>query len=267
MLNINPTCGIPPSVTTGTTPYHRYDSVYTSSADVAFYLGLARSTGGPVLELGSGTGRTLLPIRDAGIPIDGLDNSLEYIQVLRAKVACGPPEAGSTVIHEADMRGFDLNRRYQLITGPFNALENLLTLQDQRAVLHSVRRHLLPGGIFAFDVTCHDLRRLHEPAEEREAKSWPDPTQPGITVKRFLRRSAVDLVNQILDTEITYRSYAADVLVSEDRSVFRHSFYTWPQIILLLQLTGFEVVGQYGSFAKDPAGSGLKQIFIARPAD
>jgi ubiquinone/menaquinone biosynthesis C-methylase UbiE len=55
------------------------------SQDAAFYLSLARESGGPVLELGCGTGRVLLPIAREGIPCVGIDASRDMLDVLRAK--------------------------------------------------------------------------------------------------------------------------------------------------------------------------------------
>ena len=55
------------------------------SGDVAFYGELARASGGPVLELGCGTGRTLLPIAQAGIHCVGVDASPAMLAVLRQK--------------------------------------------------------------------------------------------------------------------------------------------------------------------------------------
>src|SRR5262245_17396946 len=76
-----------------------------------FYLALARETGGPVLELGCGTGRALLPIARDGIACVGLDNSPAMLDVLRAKA---PPPNLRLVL--APMQDFDLgDDRFRLI--------------------------------------------------------------------------------------------------------------------------------------------------------
>ncbi len=70
-----------------------YDALYARLrdpvGDVAFYRELAVETGGPVLELGCGTGRTLLPIARTGIQCVGLDASRAMLRVLRAKAPGG----------------------------------------------------------------------------------------------------------------------------------------------------------------------------------
>ena len=66
-----------------------YDSAYTAKTDLvdqAFYVDLATRTGGPVLELGCGTGRITLPIAERGIDITGVDSSSSMLQVLHNKL-------------------------------------------------------------------------------------------------------------------------------------------------------------------------------------
>lgn len=46
--------------------YYDYRPVVTGRADFDFYLGYARQARGPVLELGCGTGRVLIPLAVAG---------------------------------------------------------------------------------------------------------------------------------------------------------------------------------------------------------
>src|SRR4051812_23988253 len=125
-----------------------YDSIYAAirdpAGDVLFYRTLARETGGPVLELGCGTGRTLLPIAADGAECVGLDASPAMLQALKEKT----PPANLTLI-EGRMESFDLGeRRFRLITAPFRVLSHLLDTETQLAALDRVRHHLLPGGAF-----------------------------------------------------------------------------------------------------------------------
>src|SRR5215475_12662699 len=136
-----------------------YDAEYAvirdPSGDRAFYAELARASGGPVLELGCGTGRVLLPIAEQGIPCVGLDLSKNMLDVLRAK---GPPPSLSLV--QASMTGFDLGgARFPLIFAAFRAFQHLCTVEEQLAALGCIRRHLAPGGTFAFDVFAPSLTR------------------------------------------------------------------------------------------------------------
>src|SRR6185436_20781947 len=125
-----------------------YDALYgvmrDPSGDAAFYRALAQESGGPVLELGCGTGRVLLPIAALGIPCAGVDASPSMLAALRAK---NPPPTLELV--QASMETFDLGeRRFRLVTCPFRAFQHLLTVDAQLAALANIRRHLAPGGAF-----------------------------------------------------------------------------------------------------------------------
>ncbi len=66
-----------------TTEYDAFAAIYDAQsgvfdADLDFYVGLAREAQPPVLELAAGTGRVSLPIARAGVPIVGVDSSVEW---------------------------------------------------------------------------------------------------------------------------------------------------------------------------------------------
>ena len=132
-----------------------YDLVTTPTlhGDVEWYCAKAKESGGPVLELGAGTGRVTLPMAATGVPVHALDADSGMLAVLRSKLAAQPPDvqARVTVVH-ADMRTFDLPERFASIVCPFRAFMHNLTEADQLACLSQVRRHLAPAGRFAFNV-------------------------------------------------------------------------------------------------------------------
>src|SRR5512147_2640743 len=130
-----------------------YDAAYASKADlrdIPFYVDLAARVGGPVLEIGCGTGRVLLEIAAHGIEIEGLDLSEDQLRVLQAKIDAAASHP--IRLHYADMRDFVLGRRFRLIIAPFRPMQHLYTVADQIAAFRAIRAHLLPDGIFAFDV-------------------------------------------------------------------------------------------------------------------
>lgn len=71
-----------------------YDIVTPPSfrGDAEWYRDKARGCGGPVLELGAGTGRITLGIAQAGVPVHALDADPAVLDTLRQKLAHQPPE-------------------------------------------------------------------------------------------------------------------------------------------------------------------------------
>src|SRR6266540_3485549 len=132
--------------------------------DVAMYLGFAKRTGGPILELGCGTGRLL-----------GVDGSAEMLTVARARLE-RDGLAQRVALHHADMRSFSLNERFPFAFVALDSFGLLARRSDQHAALVQAARHLLPGGLLVIDVANGNLRG-GEPRDELMLQhSGPEPT-------------------------------------------------------------------------------------------
>ncbi len=119
--------------------------------DTQFYLEPARESaaqGHSVLELACGTGRVTLPNAREGIEVVGLDNAAAMLDIARRKASS---DGIAMTWVEADMRDFDLARRFGLMIMPYRSFLHLLTDADQRSCLDTVLRHLKPRGRFALN--------------------------------------------------------------------------------------------------------------------
>jgi SAM-dependent methyltransferase len=144
-----------------------YDLVTPGSfhGDLEWYRQKARDCGGPLLELGAGTGRITLPIAEDGRVIYALDADRGMLTSLRRKRAVLPPEVQERiVVIEGDMRDFRLDERFALILVPFRAFLHNLTEEDQLACLRCAREHLRPGGRIAFNVFHPSLEYMAQHA-------------------------------------------------------------------------------------------------------
>src|SRR5262249_60127441 len=95
-----------------------YDLTFPGSVrgDIDGYRRLARESGGPVLELGAGTGRITIPVAQDGLHVDAVDRDSGMLDVLRRKTAALPAEVAERItISEADMRSVQLDRRFALV--------------------------------------------------------------------------------------------------------------------------------------------------------
>lgn len=124
--------------------YHAHHSQYKE--DLPFWLDLAKQQGDPVLELGCGTGRVLLPLAQAGFRSVGLDSDLEMLCFLRA--AQEPDLQPIPLLFAANLVEFHLARRFPLILLPCNTW-SVLDAGQRRKALGCIVQHLTPGGIFA----------------------------------------------------------------------------------------------------------------------
>ena len=133
----------------------RYDEWAAGmTADVAFYVELARSADGPLVELAVGNGRVAIPVaRATGRKVIGIDTSPSMLEQARTQAA----EAGVELeLIEGDMRELHLDEPAALIYCPFRALLHLPTWADRRRTFERVAASLLPGGRFAWNAFAFD---------------------------------------------------------------------------------------------------------------
>jgi len=127
--------------------------------DAEFYASLACDAEGPALELACGTGRIYLDALDEGCDVDGFDRSAEMLSFLRERA----DERGlAPSVWRADMTDFAVDREYDLLYCPFNAVQHLLTIEEQLDALRNAYDALAPGGRFVFDVFVPSFELIAE---------------------------------------------------------------------------------------------------------
>ncbi len=130
-----------------------YDNYVQTSLDIPFFLEQAKSAGGEVLELMSGTGRVSVPLAQAGVRLTCVDRSPEMLAILRVKL----DEQGlQASVHQMDVCVLSLPGRFDLVFVAFHSFAELLTRQGQRQALERIYAHLNEGGRF--------ICTLHNPA-------------------------------------------------------------------------------------------------------
>lgn len=246
-----------------------YDLAYGDfTDDVTFYENLARSVEGPLLELGVGSGRVAVPLMEAGFEVWGIDTSEAMLERARARLSALAQGPGRLELVRADMRAFDLKRKFAMVFVAADTFQHLLTTAEQRACLECAARHLGRAGVFAMSV--------RSPA----SVSWEDAGAPAPLLLDWTRRDPVsgesvmkfvadqpDAARMVRRLTYVYDRVAPDGSVR--RSVFvtelRHS--TEAELRLLLQQVGLRVTHVYGDYDLSPVGAGENLVFVARSED
>jgi SAM-dependent methyltransferase len=214
--------------------------------DVGFYVDLARQAGGPVVELGVGTGRIAIPTAAAGVQVIGVDSSRGMLEV------CAEAAATAGVAHLVDLRVGDLldppvRERVALVTCPFRAYLHLHTDDERLRALRAARELLVPDGRLAFDVFApgaDDIADTHDRWLERE---------PGIH-----ERARWDTERRRLNLSVRGQSGATTMELAW------LSPEEWSSLIVR---AGFEVEGHYGWFDGRPYRGGEDSVWVARRAE
>lgn len=170
-----------------------YDPVYArvrDGVDNEFYLARMAAAGGPVLEIGSGTGRLLREALRRGIDAWGIDVSPAMVERCRAQLPADRRERVSV----ADAVSMRLGRRFGLVVAPFRVLSHVPSTEDQLRLLDTVHEHLVPGGAFVFDLYVPDLKLLLEGLPE--TCDFDGEWAPGRRLRRFTSSAPADLSRQ-----------------------------------------------------------------------
>lgn len=230
--------------------------------DIPLYVETARESGGPVLEMGCGTGRVLLPIARAGIEIHGIDISEGMLDHLLSTLRAESPGVQELVtLQHGDMQHVHVNRKFALVTAPFRIAQHLITRDDQLRWLRNVARHLAPGGRLLFDVFQPDFKLLAMSSERVEVDRSDNL---GRSIRRYARTSA-DFSTQTISITMRWVYREGDDEREESAGSFQFHWYTRPEIEALLEECGFEILHFWGSFQCEPFNDQSKdQIVVAR---
>jgi SAM-dependent methyltransferase len=236
--------------------------------DIVFYLDLARQIGGPVLDLGGGTGRVAWPLADAGLDVTTLDLSAAMLVASRAK-ASGYDAATRRRLTfvNADMRTFDLSTRFGLAIAPFRVFQALMTPGDQAAALATIHRHLRPGGVFVahlFDPLLNWCTPMDEPLDHADRGNGRLASSGNTVAVRALHRTN-DPLAQVYSERWEFVEVAPDgATVRREEEVLRMRWTYRYEMRYLLELAGFAVEAEYSDFHRSPPRYGAEQVWIAR---
>jgi SAM-dependent methyltransferase len=209
--------------------------------DVSFYVAEAVASGGPVLELGVGSGQIAVPVAAAGIEVVGVDLSAAMLEVARETASLAGVEID---LRHGDMRDPPVDGTFPLVIAPFRSLLHMETDGDRRAALRAAREHLAPKGRFVFDVFApsrEDIDETHGRWLEREPGIWERADWHEDTRTLILR-----VRGETAETEM---------------SLAWLSVQEWK---VLLREEGFVVEKVYGWFDRKPWRGGEDSIYICR---
>ncbi len=128
--------------------------------EIDFWARCIAEAGEPVLELGSGTGRVLVPLLERGFDVYGLDTSRDMMK--RCRAACKAKGLKAT-LYEQSMLEFSLRRKFGLVILDSGGLGLFTSDEEIRSVFKRVMAHLKPGGLFVYEF---------EPVSARARQNW-----------------------------------------------------------------------------------------------
>jgi SAM-dependent methyltransferase len=208
------------------------------TADVSFYVTLAREAEGPLVELAIGNGRVAIPVAQAtGKRVIGIDSSPAMLEHARARAASAGVELD---LREGDMRDLDLDEPAGLVYCPFRALLHLPTWADRRRTFERVAASLLPGGRFAWNAFVFDPHVAVRLDGQRQQEPVPHTARYGLGDNR------IDLITAS----------------GAKSSIWWATKNEW---LGLIDVAGLTLEAIYGGFAAEPFDDDSREyVFVVR---
>jgi len=216
--------------------------------DRFFYLDVVKKYGGPVLDVGCGTGRILLDFMQQGFDVDGVDNSPDMLSLLRQKAE---QLNLHPTVYQQGMTELSLPRKYQTILVPSSSFQLLLDASLPPIAMHRFYEHLLPGGVLAMP-----FMTLWKQGNPLESEWTREATRPEDGAK--IRRWQYSRFDPETDLEHTIDRYEivkeGKVMASEEhRQSPATRSYTQEQAVALYEEAGFEDLQLFHEFTFEPA--------------
>ena len=231
-------------------------------SDLDLYRGYAEIVGSPILELGCGTGRLLVPLAEAGFEVTGVDSSLDMLERARARIE--QTEFSNVDLVHGDMRQLTgiPNDTFRLVFCAVNSFLHLESRVDQLDTLSAVRRVLDDRGVLVIDV-FHPTPAALSAMDDRLTLDGDWPLPDGARVNRFSQRR-VHPTEQLIETILIFDRVDSEGLVTRSQTSYQSRYVHHFEMLGLLESAGFEIEGVYGSYALDPLEDGSSSmIFVA----
>lgn len=234
------------------------DAPHGPSEGIDWFRAIARRTGGPILELGCGTGRVAIPLAQDGHEVVGLDRSQAMLERAERHAR---REGVSLRLVEGDIRSFSFSESFALIAIPFNTFL-MLTPDERWACLARAREHLTATGLLAVDCFQPDPELIAGlDGGVREEWTRHDPESGRDVTKFASSRANVDQIDlrwwfEELDEDGHVRRW--------QRATTMHYLYR-REAELMYSAAGFDLDALHGDYDGSPAdGTSPKLLVVAR---
>ena len=245
------------------TPYDSIATLYdielaAFADDIPLMRNIAEIVGDPIVELGCGSGRVLLPIAADGFDVTGVDTSRPMLNELERRAA--DLDGGAVKAVQADMRGpLPLpSDTFGVAIFSLNGLLHLETQADQIASLTEAARILDRRGQLLIDIFHPTPEYLTQLAGGPHLEgTWTVDAERD--VEKWSHRR-IHPASQTIDTRIWYDSVRADGTVERVRTAFRFRYIHAAELELMLDRAGFVEWRIYGSYELDPLDDASDRI-------
>jgi SAM-dependent methyltransferase len=250
-----------------TTTSRFYDAETSNRTDdLALYSRLADDYGGPVFDVGCGTGRVLLHLAQEGYEAHGIDNDRAMLDLLERKLdglAFLKPNVRAI---EGDILTYKTAERYPLVLLTYNALMHFHDQETQLTLLKRLRALIAEEGLLVIDLpNAGETFATQDSDAILLDRTFLDPATGHLIMLQS--HSYLDRTEQLLHVKWIYDEITADGTLK--RTIVPHilRYFFYPELRLLLRATGFDVLAVYGGCDEEPFEDGCERMVVyAKPS-
>lgn len=219
-------------------------------SDDPFFRGIVAQYGQPVLDIGCGSGRLMLPMLGEGIDIEGVEPSADMLALCRDRAAA---RGLQPVLYQQTLQTLDLPRRYQTILVSCGTLHLVIDRAEVFDALRRLHEHLLPGGAvvlttFAPWVYIKAEGPFGQEWHPRASKVLPDGTE----IQKHGILEGVNKTEQTAEYAVRYRRLREGTIIDEQICQTPTRWYFKHELTLMLEQAGLQVTSVSGNYTDEP---------------
>ena len=205
-----------------------------------------QESGQPVLELGSGTGRILVPLLERGFHISGIDTSRHMMDRCRAALLA---KGLKTQLHEQSMLDFALPQKYGVILLVSGCL-GLFTSDDEiRRVFARVMAHLDAGGVFIYEFEQATAKRVIS-NDSGWTGDWINGPDDVVLAER--NRNKYDATTRVWERLFVVEKYVSGRLIETEANERTGRYFTVEEAVQFGKSAGFVSIKATNWLTEEP---------------
>jgi SAM-dependent methyltransferase len=208
--------------------------------DIQYYLDHLRPLGGPILEAACGSGRLMVPMLEAGLPVEGFDHSESMLAQLRQAAEA---RGLNTSLSRMRFQEFAYDHPFGAIVCPVGAFTLIDDFAEALAVLRRFHDQLRPGGRLFVDIM--PLAYLTNPTSHY-VRSWTKPNGEQLTITST--RLELDLLRQRKVTLDRYDRWRGGKLIESEVETLATRLWSLNEFQLTLKEAGFADISVCGDY-------------------